>query len=65
MSDTVTLADARSVVAAAEKRAEEIGQPQDIAVVDDGGHLVAHVRMDGAWRGSVDVSINKARAASP
>jgi uncharacterized protein GlcG (DUF336 family) len=63
MSDTITLADARTVIAAAEKRAEEVGQPQNIAVVDDGGNLVAHVRMDGAWRGSVDISINKAWTA--
>jgi uncharacterized protein GlcG (DUF336 family) len=63
MSDTITLADARTIIAAAEKRAEEIGQPENIAVVDDGGNLVAHVRMDGAWRGSVDISINKAWTA--
>jgi uncharacterized protein GlcG (DUF336 family) len=56
----VTLADARRVIAAAEKKAEEIGQPMNIAVVDGGGNLVAHVRMDKAWIGSVDISINKA-----
>src|SRR5690606_23274430 len=32
----------------------------NLAVVDAGGNLVAHVRMDGAWIGSVDISINKA-----
>jgi uncharacterized protein GlcG (DUF336 family) len=32
----------------------------NIAVVDAGGNLVAHVRMDGAWIGSVDISIKKA-----
>lgn len=56
----VTLNDARRVIAAAEKQAEEIGQPMNIAVVDEGGNLVAHVRMDGAWIGSIDISINKA-----
>jgi uncharacterized protein GlcG (DUF336 family) len=56
----VTLADARRVIAAAEKKAAEIGQPMNIAVVDQGGNLVAHVRMDNAWIGSVDISINKA-----
>src|SRR6476620_8265533 len=56
----VTLEDARRVIAAAEKRAGEIGQPMNIAVVDAGGNLVAHVRMDGAWIGSIDISINKA-----
>src|SRR5690349_21583799 len=56
----VTLADARRVIAAAEKKAQEIGQPMNIAVVDAGGNLVAHVRMDKAWIGSVDISIKKA-----
>ena len=57
---TVSLEDARRVTAAAEDRAREIGQPQNIAVVDAGGNLVSHVRMDGAWIGSVDISIKKA-----
>src|SRR5215470_7432037 len=56
----VTLADARKIIAAAEKKADEIGQPMNIAVADAGGNLVAHVRMDGAWLGSVDISIKKA-----
>lgn len=56
----LTLADARTIIAAAEKKAAEIGQPMNIAVVDAGGQLIAHVRMDGAWMGSVDISINKA-----
>ncbi len=56
----VTLEDARRVISAAEKKALEIGQPMNIAVVDAGGNLVAHVRMDGAWIGSIDISIKKA-----
>ena len=60
---TVTLEDARRVIAAAEKRAMEISQPMNIAVVDAGGNLVAHARMDGAWIGSIDISINKAYTA--
>ncbi len=56
----MTLADAKRVIAAAEKKSEEIGQPMNIAVVDAGGNLVAHVRMDKAWIGSIDISINKA-----
>jgi uncharacterized protein GlcG (DUF336 family) len=59
----VTLNDARRVIAAAEKKAIEIGQPMNIAVVDEGGNLVAHVRMDGAWIGSIDISIKKAFTA--
>jgi len=56
----VTLADARRITAAAEEKAQEIKQPMNIAVVDAGGNLVSHVRMDGAWMGSIDISINKA-----
>ncbi len=59
----VTLEDARRVIAAAERKAAEIGQPMNIAVVDAGGNLVAHVRMDRAWVGSIDISINKAWTA--
>ena len=59
----VTLEDARRVIAAAERKAAEIGQPMNIAVVDGGGNLVAHVRMDRAWVGSVDLAINKAWTA--
>ncbi len=57
---SVCLADARRVIAAGEAKAAEIGSPSNIAVVDAGGNLVAHVRMDGAWVGSIDISINKA-----
>ena len=56
----VTLKDAKRVIAAAEKKAAEIGQPMNIAVADAGGNLVAHVRMDRAWIGSIDISIKKA-----
>jgi uncharacterized protein GlcG (DUF336 family) len=59
----VTLADARRIIAAAEKEAEKQKQPMNIAVADAGGNLVAHVRMDGAWMGSVDISIKKAWTA--
>lgn len=56
----VQLEDARRVISAAEKKARDIGQPMNIAVADAGGNLVAHVRMDGAWIGSIDISIKKA-----
>src|SRR5215210_3483535 len=59
----VDLAKARSITEAAERKAEEIGQPMNIAIVDAGANLVAHVRMDGAWLGSIDISINKAFTA--
>jgi uncharacterized protein GlcG (DUF336 family) len=56
----ITLEDARRIIAAAETKAKEIGQPMNIAVADAGGNLVAHIRMDNAWIGSVDISIKKA-----
>ena len=37
----IQLADARRIIAAAEKKAEEIGQPMNVAVVDEGGNLIA------------------------
>ncbi|HUE11615.1 MAG TPA: heme-binding protein, partial [Steroidobacteraceae bacterium] len=60
---SLTLADARGLIAAGEKKAGELGIPYNIAVVDAGGGLIAHVRMDGAWLGSVDIAINKAWTA--
>lgn len=59
-TENASLEDARRVIAAGEAKANEIGMPMNIAVVDGGGNLVAHARMDGAWIGSVDVAINKA-----
>jgi uncharacterized protein GlcG (DUF336 family) len=56
----ITLKDAKRIIEAAEKKAEAIGQPMNIAVADSGGNLIAHVRMDGAWIGSIDISIKKA-----
>jgi uncharacterized protein GlcG (DUF336 family) len=56
----ITLEDARNVIAAAEKKAKELRQPMNIAVADGGGNLVAHVRMDDAWLGSIDIAIKKA-----
>lgn len=58
--EMIQLEDARRIIAAAEKKAKEIGQPMNIAVADAGGNLIAHVRMDGAWLGSIDISIKKA-----
>jgi uncharacterized protein GlcG (DUF336 family) len=56
----MTLERAKQVIDAAEKSAVKIGQPMNIAVVDEGGNLVAFSRMDGAWLGSIDIAINKA-----
>jgi uncharacterized protein GlcG (DUF336 family) len=60
---SLDLADARQIIAAGERRAIEMHIPYNIAVVDAGGSLLAHVRMDGAWLGSVDIAINKAWTA--
>ena len=57
---TVTLEEARRILAAGHAKAEEIGQPMNIAVVCAGGHLLAFERMQNAWTGSVDISIKKA-----
>ena len=57
---SVTLADAKWIIAAGEQKATEIWQPMNIAVADAGGNLVAHVRMDGAWIDSIDISQKKA-----
>jgi uncharacterized protein GlcG (DUF336 family) len=40
-----------------------LGTKMDIALVDVGGNLKAFARMDGAWLGSIDISIIKARTA--
>jgi uncharacterized protein GlcG (DUF336 family) len=61
--ETITLEEARRVITAAEQKAQEIDCPMDIAVVDAGGNLKAHVRMDGAFIGSITISINKAYTA--
>jgi glc operon protein GlcG len=61
---TLTLEGARAVLAAAQKRAEEIRVPMDIAVVDDGGNLLAFERMDGAKPSSIGIAMVKAQAAA-
>lgn len=60
----LTLEGARAVLAAAERHAIESKVPMNIAVVDDGGHLLAFARMDGAKPASIAVSLVKARAAA-
>jgi uncharacterized protein GlcG (DUF336 family) len=56
----IQLEDARRIIAAAEKKADEIGQPMNIAVVDEGGNLLAFERMKDAWIGSIDIAQKKA-----
>jgi glc operon protein GlcG len=60
----LTLEGAEAVLAAAKSHAARIGVPVIIAVVDDGGYLIAFARMDGAKISSVDIAINKAHCAA-
>jgi uncharacterized protein GlcG (DUF336 family) len=59
----ITLDQAHAALAAAAKKAGEINTKMDIAIVDAGGNLKAFVRMDGAWLGSIDIAIKKAKTA--
>jgi len=59
----LTFADAQKVLEAGLKKADEIGQPMNVAVVDGGGHLLAFGRQDGAIRASIDISQRKALTA--
>ena len=59
----VTLDTAMAVLAAARKKAGDLGVAMNIAVVDDGGNLLAFARMDGAWLGSIEIAQDKAWTA--
>jgi uncharacterized protein GlcG (DUF336 family) len=63
MTESITLDQAEAVVAAAKKKADEIGVPMNIAVVDAGNNLTAFARQDGAWLGSIAVAQDKAFTA--
>jgi uncharacterized protein GlcG (DUF336 family) len=60
---SITLAQAEKMIAAAQKKSIELDTKMNIAVVDAGANLVAFARMDGAWLGSLDISIKKAKTA--
>jgi uncharacterized protein GlcG (DUF336 family) len=61
--ETLTLEDAKQMLAAAEAKARHMGIAYNIAVVDAGGHLLAFVRQDDALIGSIDLAIDKAVTA--
>ena len=63
MSHELTLEMAERILQAAKEKARELKIQEDIAVVDEGGNLKAFARMDGAWLGSIDIAIRKARTA--
>ena len=60
----IKLADARRMIAAAEKKAEEIKQPMNIAIVDEGGHPILLERLDNTFPAGANISIGKARTAA-
>lgn len=60
----LTIAGAQAIVAAAVEKAAALSVPQCIAVVDDGGHLLAFARMDGARIGSISIAQTKAVSAA-
>lgn len=59
----ITLAQAEQAIKAAKEKAVSTDTKMNIAVVDAGANLVAFVRMDNAWLGSVDIAIKKAKTA--
>ena len=62
-ANDINLDQAHAALEAAAKKAGEINTKMDICVVDAGGNLKAFARMDGAWLGSIDISIKKAKTA--
>lgn len=59
----VTYEQAEIAIAAAIEESKKLGTQMCIAVVDSGADLKAFVRMNGAWVGSVDIAIKKAKTA--
>jgi len=59
----ISLEQARAMVTAAAEKSKEINTKMDIAIVDAGANLKAFARMDGAWLGSIDIAIKKAKTA--
>src|SRR5882757_8569074 len=59
----LTMDKALLIIEVAIEKAKTIGQPMNIAIVDAGANLMAFMRMDGAWLGSIDIAINKAFTA--
>lgn len=60
----ITLTQAEKAIAAAKIKSVELDTKMNIAIVDTGSNLVAFARMDGAWLGSLDISVKKAKTAN-
>ena len=59
----ITLAQAEKIIAVAKEKAVALDTKMNICVVDAGANILAFVRMDGAWLGSADIAMKKARTA--
>lgn len=59
----ITLLQAERIISAAKEKAKDLNTKMNIAVVDAGANLISFQRMDGAWLGSVDIAIKKAKTA--
>ncbi len=59
----ITLAQAEKIISVAKEKSIALDTKMNIAIVDAGANLVAFGRMDGAWLGSLDISIKKAKTA--
>ena len=59
----ITLSQAEKIISVAKAKSTELDTKMNIAIVDGGANLVAFGRMDGAWLGSLDISIKKAKTA--
>lgn len=60
----LTLEGTRAVLAAAQRRATEMRCPVNIAIVDEGAHLLAFERMDDAKPSSIAIALAKAQTAA-
>ena len=60
---SITLEQAEKISEAAKAKAQEIGVPMNITIVDEGANLKSFHRMENAWLGSIDISIRKAKTA--
>ena len=60
---SLTLEDAKLIATASEAEAKRNEWPVVIAIMDEGGHLLHLLRLDNTQFGSIDVAIQKARAA--
>lgn len=59
----ITLAQAEKLISVAKEKSVALDTKMNIAIVDAGANLLAFARMDGAWLGSLDISIKKAKTA--